>query len=41
LKLLAIDPGETETVKLVNTQLESLRIFGLVEETASGWRWIK
>ena len=38
---LGIDPGETEAVKLVNNQLESLRRFGLVEETASGWRWIK
>ena len=41
LKELAIDPRETETVKLVNNQLESLRRFGLVEETPSGWRWIK
>jgi len=41
LKELAIDPGETEAVKLVNNQLESLRRFGLVEETAKGWRWIK
>jgi vacuolar-type H+-ATPase subunit I/STV1 len=41
LKELAIDPSETEAVKLVNNQLESLRGFGLVEETANGWRWIK
>ena len=41
LKELAIDPSETETVKLVNNQLESLRRFGLVEETSRGWRWIK
>ena len=41
LKELGIDPGETEAVKLVNNQLESLRRFGLVEETANGWRWIK
>jgi vacuolar-type H+-ATPase subunit I/STV1 len=41
LKELGIDPIETEAVKLVNNQLESLRRFGLVEETASGWRWIK
>jgi hypothetical protein len=41
LKELAIDPGETEAVKLVNNQLESLRRFGLVEETANGWKWIK
>jgi hypothetical protein len=38
---LGIDPGETEAVKLVNNQLESLRRFGLVEETANGWKWIK
>ena len=41
LQELGIDPGETEAVKLVNNQLESLRRFGLVEETANGWRWIK
>ena len=41
LKELSIDPGETEAVKLVNNQLESLRRFGLVEETANGWRWVK
>jgi hypothetical protein len=41
LKQLAIDPRETEAVKLVNNQLESLKRFGLVEETAKGWKWIK
>ena len=41
LKELGINPGETEAVKLVNNQIESLRRFGLVEETANGWRWIK
>ena len=41
LKEMGIDPGEMEAVKLVNNQLESLRRFGLVEETANGWRWIK
>ena len=41
LKELGVDPGETEAVKLVNNQLESLQRFGLVEETAIGWRWIK
>ena len=41
LKELAIDPHETEAVKLVNNQLESLKRFGLVEETAKGWMWIK
>jgi hypothetical protein len=38
---LGINPSDTEAVKLVNNQLESLRRFGLVEETANGWRWVK
>jgi hypothetical protein len=41
LKELGVDPGETEAVKLVNNQLESLRRFDLVEETAKGWMWTK
>ena len=41
LRELAIDPCETEAVKLVNNQLESLKRFGLVEETAKGWKWIE
>jgi len=41
LKELAIDPSKTEAVKLVNNQLESLRCFGLVEETTTGWRWLR
>ncbi len=41
LKELGIAPSETEAVKLINNQLESLRRFGLVEETANGWRWIE
>jgi hypothetical protein len=41
LKELGIDPSDTEAVKLVNNQLDSLRRFGLVEETANGWKWVK
>ena len=41
LKELGIDPRDTEAVKLVNNQLESLRRFGLIEEDANGWRWVK
>jgi len=41
LEKLGIDPRDSEAVKLVNNQLESLRRFGLVEENASRWRWIK
>ena len=38
LKELGIDPTDIEAVKLVNNQLDSLRRFGLVEETANGWK---
>ena len=38
---LGVNPNDSEAVKLVNNQLESLRRFGLVEETDRGWRWIK
>ena len=41
LKELGVDPSETEAVKLVNNQLESLQRFGLVRENAQGWRWVK
>jgi hypothetical protein len=41
LKELGIDPAETEAVKLVNNQLESLQRFGLVKENAQGWGWVK
>jgi hypothetical protein len=41
LNELGVDPRDTEAVKLVNNQLESLRSFGLIEETVEGWRWIK
>jgi hypothetical protein len=41
LEKLSIDPKDTEAVKLVNNQLESLRRFGLIREDANGWRWVK
>jgi hypothetical protein len=41
LEKLGINPRDSEAVKLVNNQLESLRHFGLVEETANGLRWVK
>jgi len=41
LNELGIDPRDSEAVKLVNNQLEALQRFGLVEETAGGWKWIK
>ena len=39
IKELGVDPNNSEAVKLVSNQLESLRRFGLVEETGDGWRW--
>jgi hypothetical protein len=36
LEKLGIDPRDSDAVKLVNNQLESLRRFGLVEEGAYG-----
>jgi hypothetical protein len=41
LNELGIDPRDTDAVKLVNNQLESLRRLGLVQEIAEGWRWVK
>lgn len=40
LSELGINPKEVGAVKLVNNQLESLQRFGLVTETANGWRWV-
>lgn len=40
LDLLEIDPKDTEMVKAIYKQLESLQAYGLVEETINGWRWI-
>lgn len=37
---MGIDPGDSEAVKLVKNQLEELRRFGLVKETANGFRWV-
>ena len=39
LKDLSIDPEDSESVKLVSNQLENLQGFGLIKETANGWKW--
>lgn len=36
---LGIDIKDSQAVKLVSGQLEELKRFGLVRETANGWRW--
>ena len=40
LRLLRINPRETELVKAVSNQLGNLETYGLVEKTRRGWRWI-
>lgn len=40
LRKLGIEPRDSEAVKLVSNQLETLSKFGLVRETSVGWRWI-
>jgi hypothetical protein len=38
---LHIDIRDPGAMKIVNRQLQELRWFGVVEETARGWRWTK
>ena len=40
LQGLGVDPNDSDAVRLISNQLEELRKFGLVKETASGWRWM-
>jgi hypothetical protein len=37
---LGIDPRDSQAVKLVSNQLEELKRFGLIRESAHGWRWL-
>ncbi|MEM3159472.1 MAG: hypothetical protein QXJ74_01680 [Nitrososphaera sp.] len=39
LKLLNVDPKDTDIVKGVNRQLHLLQAYGLLEPTPRGWRW--
>lgn len=39
LRLLGINPRETDLVKAVSNQLENLQAYGLVTKTRRGWRW--
>ena len=39
LKLLNVDPKDTDIVKGVNRQLHLLQAYGLAEPTPRGWRW--
>ena len=40
LRLLRINPRETDLVKAVSNQLGNLEAYGLVEKTRRGWRWV-
>ena len=40
LQELGVDPEDAEAVRLISNQLEELRRFGLLKETANGWRWL-
>lgn len=40
LSTLAEEGYDSDAVRLISNQLEELRRFGLVKETASGWRWM-
>ncbi len=41
LSMLAEEGYDSDAVRLISNQLEELRRFGLVKETANGFRWIK
>ena len=40
LRLLRINPRETDLVKAVSNQLENLEAYGLIQKTRRGWKWI-
>ena len=40
LNELNIDPRDSEAVKLVRNQLETLQRYGLAKETQRGWQWL-
>jgi hypothetical protein len=41
LRSLNIDPKDSEVVKIVHRQLQILQDFKLIEEGASGWKWLE
>ncbi|NWG36104.1 hypothetical protein [Nitrososphaera sp.] len=40
LKLLDVDPKDTDIVKAINRQLHLFQAYELVEPTPRGWRWV-
>jgi regulator of replication initiation timing len=41
MESLQIDPVDIEALQIVRRQLEVLQDAGFIEDTGSGWRWIK
>ena len=39
LRLLKINPKETDLVRAVSNQLENLQAYGLIRKTRRGWKW--
>lgn len=39
LRRLDVDPQNTELIQAVQSQLDQLERYGLVEETVNGWQW--
>jgi hypothetical protein len=37
---LHIDPANSESIRIVSNQLGILEKFGIINETARGWRWL-
>jgi len=37
---LDIDPSETELMQAIDSQLQQLEDYGLIDSTAKGWRWV-
>jgi hypothetical protein len=40
LRMMRINPKETDLVKAVSKQLENLEAYGLIQKTRRGWKWI-
>ena len=41
LRMLNIQEGEKELIKLVRRELEALEGFGLIRKSSKGWKWIE
>jgi len=39
LGLLKVEPQDTKVIELINIQLKTLELGGIISKTTSGWRW--